>query len=109
MYLPQLLSISLIFPKSFCNFLISVLVILGGYVSSGKRNRSKNKQMGPRHTKKLLHNKENYSPIDEHLGRFHILAIVNSAAVNTGVLISFLISVFVSSAKYPEWNCWLIW
>ena len=37
---------------------------------------------------------------DGHLGHFHVLAIVNSAAVNTGVHVSFHITVF--SGYIPE-------
>ena len=43
-----------------------------------------------------------YSPIDGHLGCFHVLTTVNDAAVNISVHISFQISVlFFFSDMYP--------
>ena len=41
-----------------------------------------------------------YSSVDGHLGRFHVLAIVNSAAVNNEVHVSF--SVLVSPGYMPR-------
>ena len=40
-----------------------------------------------------------YSSVDGHLGCFYVLAIVNSAAVNIGVHVSF--SVLISSGHIP--------
>ena len=42
------------------------------------------------------------TPVDGHLGCFHVLAIVNSAAMNTGVHVSFQIRFFVFSGYMPR-------
>ena len=42
------------------------------------------------------------SSLDRHVGYFHTLAIVNNAAVNTGVHISFQICVFIFFGKIPR-------
>ena len=41
-----------------------------------------------------------HSSVDGHLGCFHVLAIINSAAMNSGVHVSF--SIFVSSGYMPR-------
>ena len=48
----------------------------------------------------MYHNFLIHSSADRHIGSFHVLAIVNSAAVNTGVHASF--STLVSSGHMPS-------
>ena len=48
----------------------------------------------------MYHNFFIHSSVDRHLGCFHVLAIVNSAAMNIGVHMSF--SIFVSSGYMPR-------
>ena len=43
----------------------------------------------------MFHNFFIQSSVDGHLGWFHVLATVNSAAVNIGVHVSFFITVFL--------------
>ena len=48
----------------------------------------------------MYHNFFIHSSVDGHLGWFHILAIVNSAVMNNGIHVSYLI--FVSSGYMPR-------
>ena len=48
----------------------------------------------------MYHNFFIHSSVSGHLGYFHVLAIVNSAAVNNGIHVSF--SILVSSGYMPR-------
>ena len=48
-----------------------------------------------------------HSSADRHLGSFHVLDIVNSAAMNTGLHVS--LSILVSSVCPQQWDCGGIW
>ena len=48
----------------------------------------------------MYHNFFIHSSIDGHLGCFHVLAIVDSAAVNNGIHVS--LSIVVSSGYMPR-------
>ena len=48
----------------------------------------------------VCHSLFTHSSVDGHLGCFHVLAVVNSAAVNNGIHVSF--SILVSSMNMPR-------
>ena len=48
----------------------------------------------------MYHNFFIHSSVDGHLGCFHVLAIVNSAAMNNGIHVSF--SILISSGYMPR-------
>ena len=49
-----------------------------------------------------------HSSTDGHLGCFHVLVVVNSAAMNIGENISFRIKSFHLFQIYvQEWDCWI--
>ena len=49
-----------------------------------------------------------HSCANRHSGCFHVLAIINSAAMNTGMHVSFQIMAFLQ-IQAQEWDCWIIW
>ena len=50
----------------------------------------------------IYHNYFIHSPINEHLGCFHVMAIVNNVAMSIRVQISLQVSVFVPSGCIPR-------
>ena len=54
-----------------------------------------------------VHHVFTHSSVDGHLGGIHVVAIVNSAAVNIGVSVSFQISFL--QIYIQKWDYWIIW
>ena len=50
-----------------------------------------------------------HSSVDGHLGRFHVLAIVNCAAINIEVHVSFWTTLVFFQIYNQMWDCGVIW
>ena len=50
-----------------------------------------------------------HSSVSGHLGCFQVLAVVNSAAVNIGVHVSFPVEFSSFLGIVQEWDCWIMW
>ena len=48
-----------------------------------------------------------HSSVDGHLGWFHVLAIVNSAAMN--IVVREFLNYGFPRVYAQEWGCWVIW
>ena len=55
----------------------------------------------------MYHNFFIHSSVDGHLDCFHVLAVINSAAMNNVIHVSFSICFLRVYAQ--EWDCWVIW
>ena len=60
-------------------------------------------------TSRLYHIFLNQSSVFGHLDFFHVMAIVNSAAMNIGVQCFFELVFIFFWIFAQEWHCWIIW
>ena len=60
----------------------------------------------------MYHNFFMHSSVGGHLGCFHVLGIVNSAAMNIGAHVSFSMYIFLNysfiGVYAQDWDCWII-
>ena len=92
---------------SFCGWLMSLSITSSWFIHVVTYYRTSLFFNAEYPIRVIFHFLKTYSSISEHLCCFYFSAVVNSASVNMGMMISLWDTALVSFG-YKEWNCWIL-